>query len=77
MHHNISIDFYHHFFQYVETNLSKDLFMFGNSSSEAAVKDMCDIIEANANVSQSAAYYGDPHSLTGLSLYIMSISYLR
>ena len=76
VHRHISIDVYHRLFQYVETSLSEDLFLFGKSSSEAVVADMVNYIRDNAHVSQSAAHNGGPLSLAGLSLYIISISYL-
>ena len=64
----ISID--HHLFQYVETNLSKKLFVFGKSPSEAAYPDKH--TRRAAHVSQPAPFDGDPLSLlllAAVSLY--------
>lgn len=51
---HIPIDFYHHVFQYVETSLSEDLFVFSKRPSEAADPNMQTHIRRAQYMSQPA-----------------------
>ena len=61
VHSHISMEFYHHLFQYLESSLTNELFLFGKSSSEA-VSDINTRIRDKPHVSQSSPLNGDPLS---------------